>query len=632
LDATADKNYNVFSRAYWVGGLDLRPLGLFRILFGFLATVSIVDMWPILHDLLSDEGAMPRAALLGIVRLNRFSLFDLAGPYWVTLLLWLLTIAACVCLTLGWHSRLSTVAAFLLVTGIHERNLIAFDGADNVIRVMLFWMMFMPSGARYSVDAVLRAARGEAAITHSLAFPMRLGQLQIAWVYLNSFIHKWGPGTHWRDGTAAHYSFGLDRLFTRDLGQWLYDKSWAYVPATYFTLAVEGTFLILVFFPFLQPKLKAVALAGGTALHAGIWATLNIGNFSYLMPLAYTLLFEPEWAEWVIGRMRWVTGKGVTRVYYDGFCPLCRDTMATLRALDHFSSLSFVNFREAGALAGSPGLDAAELEKRMHTVSEDGKILSGFPAAMLVARRVPALWIFGVLGWELGDIGRAIYDRVAALRQLDHRCDDAACPAPVPPPRRGWRELFLPRQRAWVLPKLQAVLAVLMLGCFWFALPTDGTLLVPKSFPAPLGGKSYKVPKMPDWYHDVVQELELWQTWDMFAPNPMDSDLWLKGMGELKDGTRVDVLHGLGGGPLPDPRHGFFFSRWTKYVNNLVYAERPTLLEFGRFICRDWNDHKPEDRSLLDTFKLYRMQRHTAPPHVQPEDYEEVKIWEHHCF
>jgi predicted DCC family thiol-disulfide oxidoreductase YuxK len=635
LDASADKNYNFLSSSFWFGGLDLRPLGLFRITFGFILTVATIDIEPILRDVLSDEGMMPRSALLGgIARGNRFSIFDVAGPYWVTIALWIIAVAACICLTVGWHSRISSIVAFFFVCGLHERNLLAFDGADNVIRVMLFWMMFMPLGARYSVDAVLRAARGLPTVTHASAYLMRLGQLQISWVYLNSFIHKWGGGNTWHDGTALHYALGLEHLFARPFGQWFFNKPWFYVPGTYFTDVVECVFLIFVFFPFAQPKLKAVAIAGGVALHAGIWATMSVGNFSYLMTMAYPLLFEPEWVEWTIAQTRRLVGKGVTKVYYDGLCPLCRETTARLRGLDVFGNLTFIDFREKGALADAPKLSEAALEQRMHAVGEDGKVLAGYYAVVQVAKRLPALWPLGLLGQLPGAsaIGVPLYDRIASRRKLQHRCDDASCAVPVPTPPFDWLELVPAPLRTAFRWTFRSTLAVLMVGCFWFALPSDAQIIIPPGLPSPFGGKIYKVPNLPGPWHDVVQEVELWQVWDMFSPNPMDTDLWLKGVGELTDGTSVDVLHGLGGGPLPPPIPTFMFSRWTKFINNLAYAEQPTLLEAGRFICREWNNSKPPWRAQLKTFKIYREQRKTPPPDTEPPPWGEEMIWDHHCF
>ncbi|MHB1846632.1 MAG: HTTM domain-containing protein, partial [Deltaproteobacteria bacterium] len=297
MSRSADETHNFLTPEWWFGKLDLRPLGLMRITFGCIVLLATADILPILFDILSDTGVMPRSALLGgIARANRICVMDIAGPHWVCVAIWLLAMLATLAFTLGFHTRVATVATFVLVSSLHERNLLAFDGADNVIRVMLFWLMFMPAGARYSLDSLIRRAKGQPTITHAAALPMRLGQFQIAWLYLNSLMHKWG-GTTWHDGTALHQALGLDHLFTRSLGHLLFNQAWFYVPGTYFTVLVEGSFLALVFLPFFQPYLKAIAIAMGTALHAGIWATMNIGNFSYLMPACYVLLFEPEWAE-----------------------------------------------------------------------------------------------------------------------------------------------------------------------------------------------------------------------------------------------------------------------------------------------------------------------------------------------
>src|SRR5262249_14110394 len=138
------------------------------------------------------------------------------------------------------------------VCGLHERDLMLFDGSDNVLRVLLFWMMFMPTGARYSVDAALRNARGLPLVTHATALPMRLGQLQIAWVYGNTAIHKWG-GQAWHNGNALRIALGLDHLFTRTLGKVVFNLPVITHFGTHATLVIEVLFLPLVFLPIWKP-------------------------------------------------------------------------------------------------------------------------------------------------------------------------------------------------------------------------------------------------------------------------------------------------------------------------------------------------------------------------------------------
>ena len=141
---------------------------------------------------------------------------------------------------------------------------------------------------------------------------------------------------------------------------------------------------------------------------------------------------------------------------------------------------------------------------------------------------------------------------------------------------------------------------------------------------------------MPGWLHDTLQEIELWQKWDMFSPNPLDTDAstW-RGRGDLRDGTQVDVLRGdLDGGPLPPKLPGFFFSRWTKYINNLAYEKKDSawLEQFARYLCRRWNAHPPPGRAALKTFKIYREQRRVVWFDEPPVPWGEEMIWDHKCF
>jgi hypothetical protein len=317
---TTDGYYNCFSGRFWLGRIDLRPLGLMRVAFGGLVVWSILGFAPELLDFFSDDqGVAPRSAILhGLVRDSRVSLFDLAGPTWMLLLLYGVTLAAALLLMIGWHTRAASVVAFLMVTSLHERNLMVLDGSDNVTRVLLFWLMFMPSGARYSVDAWLRLQNGKPLVTHSIAFPIRIGQLQVAWIYLNSAMHK-SYGAVWHNGTALGLALGLDHMFTTPFGHLMSQQHWFTSLGTNATMAIEWSFLPLCFVPIsrpdtgplarlprwiFQPTWKAVALAAGTALHIGIALLMLVGNFSYIMMSSYFLLYEPAWVERVLAPLR----------------------------------------------------------------------------------------------------------------------------------------------------------------------------------------------------------------------------------------------------------------------------------------------------------------------------------------
>lgn len=285
-------------RPSWLGPTDLRALGLFRITFGLATLSSIVDLEPFLRVGLSDEGFWPRSAAFA-EGVDRFSLMDVSGPPWVAYGYWLLAVASCIAFVIGWHSRLATFATFVLATGMMERTPDIFEGSDHVIRVLLFWSLFAPVGNWYSVDAALARAKGQPLPAEGDALAFRLVGLQLGWIYLCTFLRKL-PGVSWRNGTAVNLALGLEHDFTRPLGHLMRTMPWSTTAATYFTLVVEAAFLPLVLLPFGQPRARAIALASGFALHLGIWVTMCIGAFSWVMVGAYPLLFEPAWVDRVV--------------------------------------------------------------------------------------------------------------------------------------------------------------------------------------------------------------------------------------------------------------------------------------------------------------------------------------------
>ncbi len=288
-------------RIRWLAAADLRSVGLFRITFGLVTLSEIADFSPFLRVGLSDEGFWPRStALAGDV--GRFSLMDVSGPPWVAYGYWMLTLVACACFVLGWHSRLATLATFVLATGMMERNPFICDYSDQVIRVLLFWSLFLPVGNWYSIDAALARAAGRPLPQKGSGLELRLIGLQLGWIYLCTFLWKI-PGETWRDGTAVHFALGNDHDYTRTLGHLVRSMPWLTTAATYSTLVIEAAFLPLVFLPFWQPQAKAIALLSGAAMHVGIWVTMCVGEFSWLMIATYPLLFEPSWVDWTLARI-----------------------------------------------------------------------------------------------------------------------------------------------------------------------------------------------------------------------------------------------------------------------------------------------------------------------------------------
>ena len=117
-------------------------------------------------------------------------------------------------------------------------------------------------------------------------------------------------------------------------------------------------------------------------------------------------------------------------VLFDGGCPICRRTVRTLRRIDWLARLQFADGTDAGIRDRvAPGLSEAAAMQQMNVVDAAGRRYGGYDAQLRIAREVPLLWPFHVLGQLPGvrQIGTAVYRFIAANRQRRGRCTDDLC-------------------------------------------------------------------------------------------------------------------------------------------------------------------------------------------------------------
>jgi hypothetical protein len=287
-----------FRRAFGFGTLDSRPLSLFRIAFALLLLKDAIYHLPLAGVFYSDTGVLPRAVLLdGLAAPNRFGLMEALAYDWMAALFFLLWAGVVLCLLAGYRARLMSILNFLIVLSVHERNVYVLTGADTVLRVLSFWMMFLPLAQYYSIDA-WRTARGESeARRPAYTFPWQMIQLQVALIYLVTGVLKL-MGDSWRSGEALYTVLQIQSILL-PTGQWLgaHAPGWLLRLGTYGALMIELAFPFLVFAP--APSLRKLALAAGAALHIGIALTMvmPMTDFSLVMLTSYLLFFEPAWVE-----------------------------------------------------------------------------------------------------------------------------------------------------------------------------------------------------------------------------------------------------------------------------------------------------------------------------------------------
>lgn len=267
---------------YWLGETDARPLAIARVGLGL---VVLQDLWrraPLLRELLTDDGVLPRGLQ---TEAWAHGLFDLTGSYAGVLALFVLGALTTIVFTLGLYTRAATVATWLFWMSLQNRNLLISDGGDDVVRLLLFWSIFTDTGGVWSLDAW--RGRGRARVP---VLGARLMAWQLAAIYVPATIGKLVGNGGWLHGDAIHAMLQLPG-FVRPPGEWLLQHPALCRLLTWSTLVFEAAIPILILSPVAVVPSRRLAIALNVGLQLGIGLSMRVGVFSAVMIVASAVLW-----------------------------------------------------------------------------------------------------------------------------------------------------------------------------------------------------------------------------------------------------------------------------------------------------------------------------------------------------
>lgn len=582
-------------------GIDLRTLALFRIL---LASTILLDLLIRSYDLTAhytDFGVLPRNVLIDYLSPSTVSLHLINGTMPFQAALFLLAGIIAIFLLIGWHTKIMVVLSWLLMLSLQNRNVLILSGEDNLMLLMTFWAMFLPLGAKYSLDNVLNR-NSDNFSNRFLSFATAAILIQGMSMYFFSALLKtdarWVP-----DGTAVYFALQLDYLAT-PFAMWFRQFEALLTPLTYYVWGLELIGPILIFSPIFQRKLRMLFLLAFATMHIGFFLFLEIGLFP-LISIVMNLLFLPSWVWDRLALYFKSKQQRPLTIWYDQDCGFCLKMVRFLRV---FLILDHADIKPAQIQDDTRQLMAIH---NSWIVQIDGKYSLKWNAMADLVSQSP---LFGLLLkpmrlsfiHKIGDRG---YDWVA-----DHR-------STLSKVSNRW---FPFHDRSITPTKTGQILAVIFLG--FVTVQNISTL--------PNAGLS-----LPQEFKSVRQSLGLYQNWTMFAPYPELDSPWPTIAGKLKDGTLVDVYNKTLEPPVfikPDVVSKVYTSsRWRKYLSNMEdrsYEDGPYLmsLNYGRYLCRIWNEGTEEQRQLK-TIKIYFNVERTQASSM-PKLLDRRQIWEHFCF
>ncbi|MCO4756133.1 MAG: HTTM domain-containing protein, partial [Bacteriovoracaceae bacterium] len=274
---------------FWFKELPVDGICLFRILIAIVAILSFVQDIGSYNDFWGPKGLQSVYSFRTLFNGNHFNLFHLLEANHSSLIFVIsLHSIALLGFLLGYKTRFSSILLIITITSLGQRNIHLQNGADLLLRILLFMMCFAPCANKFSLDAFFAKRQGLALKALHTPWAHRIIQFQIAFVYLSTIYEK-TKGSNWLDGSALYYATRLED-FTRFTVPYILDNMLILQLMTWGTLLLELALGSSIFIDEFRKKI----IVTGIVFHIGIEYVMSIPTFEILMIACLLAMFKIE--------------------------------------------------------------------------------------------------------------------------------------------------------------------------------------------------------------------------------------------------------------------------------------------------------------------------------------------------
>lgn len=246
-----------------------------------IATVILFDLGIRSTDLeafYSNSGVAPLSMLFEHNWNSYYvSLHTMSGLWQVQLVLFCISFFCAIMLLIGYRTQLFTVLSWFMMLSLHNRNGLILQGGDDLLRMVLFWGIFLPWGAKYSCDYLLYPSVKIDKTIITVATIAYL--LQICYIYTGSALLK---GPEWNSNYSAIYNaFSLDQI-AYPVTKYIYYFPGLLKNLTFLAYYFELLIPVLFFIPYKHSWFRFIAVLTIITFHFINACTLFIGLFPYI--------------------------------------------------------------------------------------------------------------------------------------------------------------------------------------------------------------------------------------------------------------------------------------------------------------------------------------------------------------
>lgn len=298
---------------------DGRLCAAVRIGLATLTLIHFAVLYPDLTTFFTDEGVLPLPAACEVASpYGRSLLFHVPQTRWAVELCYWAAVASGAALLVGLFPRLAALSTFVWLVSFQNRNPLINDGEDALLRVLLFLLIFVPSGSCWALQRMLGRSwqrigwrtlpeapgavppssppmSGIAAPCAVAGWGRRLIQLEMAGMFLSAGLCKLG-GHAWLDGTALYYVARLDDFFGKfPVPDFAVDHPFAVAALTWGVLLIELAVPLLIWFRQTRRGCLFVLLL----FHLANEWTMHLFLFHWIMLCGWLSFLEPEDYAWL---------------------------------------------------------------------------------------------------------------------------------------------------------------------------------------------------------------------------------------------------------------------------------------------------------------------------------------------
>jgi Vitamin K-dependent gamma-carboxylase len=270
-------------KRFWLSPAHPDGAAFLRLALAVIALLQLAMLWPHLLSLYGNYGFIQWALMESsnnawVPSIGKIALFIEPLGFSsaaVVYALFALYGASLVGLLVGYRARLFAVLAWLTHSITLNSGFFSLYGVDTMLHILFFYLMFAPSGARWSLDA--RLGRVSSAPSSAARIAQRMIQLHLCLIYFNTGVAK-ARGMQWWDGEAIWRAMMMPQFNVIDMG-WITAHPWMAALMGWSVLLVELGYAVFIWIP----ATRRLALASAILMHVGIGIAMRLWLFSLVM-------------------------------------------------------------------------------------------------------------------------------------------------------------------------------------------------------------------------------------------------------------------------------------------------------------------------------------------------------------